>query len=43
MAVTALSYVIASILLFIAAFFFAPRDTEKLRLSIAAKAPVPVL
>jgi MFS family permease len=38
MALTALAYVIASLLLFVAAFIFARRDTERMQAAIAAEA-----
>jgi hypothetical protein len=37
MALTALSYVIASLLLFIAAFIFARPDTERMQATLAAE------
>ena len=41
MAVTALSYVIASVLLFIAGFFFARRDSDRMHALLAAETPAP--
>ena len=41
-AVTAAAYVIASVLLFIAGLVYAPRDTERLRVSLAGQAAVPI-
>jgi MFS family permease len=41
MAATASSYVIASILLLIAVFFFARRDTERMQATLAAEAIIP--
>jgi len=43
MAVTSLSYVIASALLFIAARFFATQDTKRLEMRLAANAVAPAL
>jgi MFS family permease len=40
MAVTASSYVLASVLLLMAAFRFAPRDSERMRVMLASEAPV---
>jgi hypothetical protein len=37
MAVTAFSYVIASLLLFVAAFIFARGDTERMQAALAAE------
>jgi MFS family permease len=38
MAVTASSYVVASILLLMAAFWFAPRDSERMRVILESEA-----
>jgi MFS family permease len=40
MAVTASSYVLASVLLLMAVFRFAPRDSERMRVMLASEAPV---
>jgi sugar phosphate permease len=43
MALTSLSYVIASALLVVAAFVFAPRDNERMQAALAAEARAGVL